>query len=89
MTYEVTVSVEALREDADLDWDDRNDSPVGDHQFFIDSDHPNEAVAEAVAIERALDQFHASVPIALLEDFEIDAHLSEKSAAEAGPGTPE
>lgn len=44
MTYEVTVSVEALREDADLDWDDReaNDSPVGDHQFFIDSDHPSD-----------------------------------------------
>ncbi len=90
-TYEVTVSVEALKEDADLARDDReaNDSPVGDHQFFIDSDHQVEEVAQAVAIERALDQFHASVPIKVLEDFDIDAHLAEKSAAEAVPETPE
>ena len=87
-TYEVTVTVEALKEDADLNCNDREDSPVGDHQFFIDSDHEVEAVAQAVAIERALDQFHASVPIKVLEDFEIDAQLSEKSAAEAGPTEP-
>lgn len=44
----------------ELDPDDRIDNPSGVHHFYSDSE------------EHALDDFHSTIPIACLEDFDID-----------------
>jgi hypothetical protein len=49
--------------DAELD----SDAVLGDHKYSI------EARSERLAVERALDRFHQTVPIGLLEAVEVSA----------------
>jgi len=62
MIYKITVK--QVTADKDLDWDDHLDNPTGEHFF------------EAGSKDEALDEFHSTVPIACLDDFEIHAEVS-------------
>jgi hypothetical protein len=57
MTY--TITVRALVPFEDRDPDDQQDDPTGEH------------LIEADSREEALDLFHGTVPIAVLDHFEI------------------
>lgn len=56
------ITVTQLVDDADLDHDDIDDNPKGDHVFNAESE------------EEALDVFHWNVPIACLDHFDIECH---------------
>jgi hypothetical protein len=67
-TWQMTVKVTTEKDADELDPNDRDDSPVGNHDFIVDADTADEA-------ERlALDLFHDTVPISVPEDFDIDVH---------------
>lgn len=53
------VTVKQIAPDEALDHDDREENPSGEH--FV----------EEVSEDAALDEFHATVPIACLDDFDI------------------
>ena len=62
---EFVVTVKQLVSDEELDHDDFNDNPSGEHRVFgTDNDD-------------ALNEFHATIPIACLDDFEITIHEFE------------
>ena len=60
------IIVKQLVSDAELDWDDRNTNPSGTHKITAASE------------DEALDDFHLTVPIAVLEDFEITVEEVQK-----------
>ena len=72
MHYSITVNVELADgvEFDDLHYDDMQDDPTGEHEFSIRADNDDDAR------DGALDEFHVSVPIRILEDFEIDAIIT-------------
>lgn len=68
-TWEMKVVVTPMADEAEWDWEDREDSPVGEHLVFVD------AIDAEAANVRALDEFHATVPISNLDCFDIDVHV--------------
>jgi hypothetical protein len=69
-TWHMSVEVTPLVEPEKMDTNDREDSPIGIHDFFVDARSKQEAV------EKALDQFHATVPISMPGDFDYDVNPS-------------
>jgi len=61
------ITMKQLVDDDELDWDDQEEH--GEHG--VDGTF-EAAVIDAVGVEDALDRFHASVPIAVLDDYEIN-----------------
>lgn len=68
-TWEMKVVVTPMADEAEWDREDREDSPVGEHLVFVD------AIDAEAANVRALDEFHATVPISNLDCFDIDVHV--------------
>jgi hypothetical protein len=66
--FNVTITVKALTDD--LHPDDEQDNPEGEHHYKVEADDRSDAV------ELALDRFHDSVPIKVLDDFEIDPEVN-------------
>lgn len=80
--WSVTVRCRALVPVAEQDFDDQQDKPEGTYTFMVD------AVDREQASELALDQFHRTVPIACLEDFEVTTEVfppEQTTAAETAP----
>ena len=69
--YLIAVTVLALVEWADRNGNDQEDDPTGTRDYRVDADRPEDA------IELALDIFHSTVPIKVLDDFEIRAQVKE------------
>jgi hypothetical protein len=67
--YQVRIVVKALVPETELSQDDIETSPVGTHLFDV------EAVSRRQALVYGLDAFHATVPIDVLDDFDIDATI--------------
>lgn len=67
--WSVTVRCRALVPFAEQDFDDQQDKPEGTYTFKVD------AVDREQAADQALDQFHSTVPIACLDDFEITTEV--------------
>lgn len=87
--YPIVVTVTRAEgvKDEDLDPDDREQHPEGTYTY------PIEAVNLRAAKEQALDAFHSSVPIALLENYDIEATSPLDAVASvrtgcAGPDLP-
>jgi hypothetical protein len=57
------ITVTAIDPDGPSEWEDRNTPPNGIYEYY------------ACCKEGALDVFHHSVPIACLEDFNIDVEM--------------
>ena len=76
-TWNMSVVVTPLVEPEDMDPNDREDSPVGTHDFFVDAGDSQEAAS------LALDQFHATIPMSRPEHFDIDVNPSIPFASEA------
>ncbi len=74
MHYTVTVNVELANgvEIEDLHYDDMQDDPTGEHEFSIRADNDDDAM------EGAIYEFHGSVPIRVVEHFEIDAVITRR-----------
>jgi len=53
------ITVKQLVANKDLDYDDANENPSGEH------------TVTAMNEEKALDVFHLTIPIAVLDDFDI------------------
>lgn len=64
------VTCKALVPEREWDHDDLVDNPVGSYTFHVEGAN-REALTEA-----ALDQFHSTVPIAMLENFDINVKLA-------------
>lgn len=64
--YRVMIHVEQLVSDEELDEEDAEDNPAGDHEYTVMARNEDEAS------ELALDQFHGEIPIAVLDDFDIE-----------------
>ncbi len=67
MFYTVAVEVELANmvEFSDLHYDDMQDDPTGEYEFAIQADNDDDAR------DGALEEFHSSVPIRILEHFDI------------------
>jgi len=50
-------------------WDDRNDKPMGKYEYLIKGRN------KADAMMQALDEFHDTISIGCLDDFEINADV--------------
>lgn len=75
MYYTVTVYVALADgvEQEDLHYDDMQDDPTGDHEFAFKG-----LTDDDEARELALDSFHESVPIRILEHFEITPVITQR-----------
>lgn len=71
--YRVTINVRQLTKDADLDPEDRDDNPSGDYEYIIElAENGRSNWEKELKIEElALDEFHQTIPISTLDDFEI------------------
>lgn len=65
--YKVSVTCSQLVETGSLSRDDRDENPAGYYSYTAFARNPSAAEA------KGLDQFHRSVPISNLEDFEVSA----------------
>lgn len=68
--YSATVTVRALVPYEDWDSDDQQGNPPGQYTFQV------VAAGDAAAREAVLDQFHKTVPISMLEDFDIEVEIA-------------
>jgi hypothetical protein len=71
INYDVIVHVTSKVPFEERDFDDQQNDPTGDHEFEI------LAKGHEEAHEKALDVFHNNVPIAMLEDFDIDVEIND------------
>ena len=67
--YAVIISCNPLVDEEMLHPDDQEEAPRGDHKFVLTAESPDKA------IDQALDVFHSTQPIKVLDDFEIDTEL--------------
>lgn len=73
----VAVEVKQLVPDTDLDQDDRHEAIKGVRYYTVKGNPPNSPE------EAALDEFHATIPIACLDDFSIKAYQVDPVTREA------
>lgn len=77
-SYQVRVNVSRIVSKKELDPDDRRFNPTGEYEFEVEAENSLHAA------EKALDEFHRTVPIACLEDFAIDTLVTNSNAVACG-----
>jgi len=69
----VIIAVKQLVEDDELDYDDRCEDIPGTYEIKVPGN-----VAPDVAVSIALDEFHETIPVSMLEDFEFTTYIDGK-----------